>query len=348
MTLDVTRAYPEVLEYYKLLNPREPKPLQKSAQPWIRECLKSVGWEEGDMLPSGLPEYLSAIFSHFKLSPTPVNAKTLFELDEVVQTVSGALTRVKQHHAAQIASKESAVTEEDSANPVLKPLYDSVRQAESEEPAKVVSLSDAEEMLVSQSEEVDSNPTVDIKEELEPVSYSKCPCCGLNLTIPYSPSEVTEDDKRNYLIHVLGGNRFYKSYPIWNGLAVATLKTPSFEEEQAFTLYYNDKIRGLNTENTVAQAITLYQNGRTALTLHSITFRNNLAPTIIAPEVNLEAFEDKVECVSKHVSNWFNKAIPSVELQMELFNALEKFLEDTNTLKQNLSSPDFYGRVMLG
>lgn len=345
MTLDITKAHPEVLEYYTLLNPNEPTPLKKSAQPWIRSCLESAGWVEGGLLPGGLPEYLGALFNHFNMDPTSTNAKKLFEIDEVIQTVSGAIARVKAR-TAPAPKAESMVTEEDANNPVLKPLYESVKKAEAEEPAKFVSLSEAEEILKEHAVEVSEEPVTVINEA--PVSHSKCPCCGLNLTVPYTPSEVTEEDKRNYLIHVLGGSRFYKSYPIWNGLAVATLKTPAFEEEQAFTLYYNDKIRDLNTERTVAQAITLYQNGRTALTLHSVAFRNNLMPTIIAPEVDFSASDNKSECINKHITEWFNKAIPSVELQTELFSTLEKFLEDTNTLKQNLSSPDFYDRVMLG
>lgn len=351
--IDYTQDYTELLQYQNLLDTSNPT--EAGGTPWVEECLSKVGWKKGDPIPGGMGEYVAAILDHLKLKKTSKNVKDIFNIDEVKASVQGAIRAVYEvKHADEVAkekAKELMGDNVDFSNPLMKKLYDAaVRASEKaikenvqpDQETKVISpeeantvMKDTAAIVITQAEEKKSEPVNSVK---------ICPCCGIDLTQPYEPVKITDADKRAYLMHVVGGARFYKEFPLWGGMATVILQTTTPEEEELFNEYYSQYTSEYRSTGDFNRLTQHYQKCRLAVLLKEITFTVPNTPPIKSPGIMSDLFkpEEGKTRLQTYIEKWYDKTIVSLPLQTALNGALESYLKTMSELQQCLNDKDFW------
>ena len=244
---------PEILKCQVYLHPDEPT---KVTSEDVKQYLKELGWQEGDKIPSGMPEYTSHVL---KAMGKPVTVKSLADMfaNETVQaTLKSALNKVKLVEAAGGSVQKRAeklMGNLDNINPdavdVIKELANKVAKDEVEKEAKEKAKeqltedfegledvgSDTESSdsdIAPKEEETADNNTedntegIDISQGIE-VSKHICPRCGFDIDLEYNPFPVTDKDRIQYVYSILGGTDFVKTYDVADGLLSITYSAPS-------------------------------------------------------------------------------------------------------------------------
>lgn len=360
--IDLNKDYTELLQFNKLMNPKNPQPVKAASAKWVRECLESCGWVDGDNIPDGLGNYLDAVIKACGMTVTPKSAKEVIQIPLVNQTLTACLKQTKDFSDLD-AMAEKEATEilgdtPDLSNGLLKQIYDitknSAKKALQDEQQKTELPKDA--VKPTRAEIVKPQEAEKILNEVEPLvinneipDYDFCPCCGIPLKVPYSPSTISDEDRTLFLQHVLGGSRFYKKYPLWGGQVVVTLKTMTPEEERLFDEEYN-RYCFENRENfnqlLVQRSFTRY---RMAGLLQRITFKGDMRGKIEAPSIYDPRFDPKDGETRVHnfLTKWYDTVVTSIEMQRALDSVLDKYLVDMDDLRKNLYNQDFWGGGMM-
>lgn len=239
----------EILKCQVYLHPEEPVDVTSED---VKKYLKVLGWEEGDKIPGGMPEYTSHVL---KAMGKPVTVKSLSDMfaDETVQvTLKSALNKVKLNVVTQdtIDSKFNELvgdtsTLSEGTVESIKALADIVAKKEVEKEAKEkaaehivdtegiegleevgtddVPSSDVTEDVEDNTEMTDDSETNEVLEENRHV----CPRCGFVLSNKYIPFPVTDEDRIQYVYSVLGGTPFSKTYNVADGLLSITYTVPT-------------------------------------------------------------------------------------------------------------------------
>lgn len=353
--IDYTQDYTELLQYQNLLDTSNPT--EAGGTPWVEECLSKVGWKKGDPIPGGMGEYVAAILDHLKLKKTSKNVKDIFNIDEVKASVQGAIRAVYEvKHADEVAKEKAKELMGDNAdldNPLIKKLYDAAVRANEKaitkgtkisETTTVISPEEASTILTEESKKTES------VEELSPKTtvYGTCPRCGLNLNEPFRQPELTLEEKRNYLMHVVGGARFYKEYPLWGGAVSVLLQTPTMEEESVFEEYYGHFINQYRSDNDFQKLTSHYQECRLALLLKELRMNNRVIAS--SPGILADSFQPKdgKTRLQLYIETWYRKTVTSSEMRDALNSALDKYLQDMSLLQQALYSQDFWKGEIAG
>lgn len=225
---------PEILNCQKFLHPEDPVDVTSED---IKPYLAKLGWEEGDKIPSGMQEYTAAVLHVLQ---KPVNMRNLpyfFNDETVIVTLKSALNKVKvylqEKSEVQERVKELVPNIEelhpDTAETVLALAEQSVKD-EIEKEAKIDTPTDTLDGFSDVDTESEDKGDGILK---EPESFEElkshliCPRCMFDITEPYNPYPVTDDDRLNYAYSILGGTDFSKSYVVANGLLEITYTTPS-------------------------------------------------------------------------------------------------------------------------
>lgn len=357
--IDYTQDYTELLQYQNILDTAHPT--EAGGTPWVEDCLSKVGWQKGDPIPGGMGEYVAAILDHLKLKKTSKNVKDVFNIDEVKASVQSAIRAVYEvKHADEVAqerAKELMGGDADFSNPLIQKLYNAAVRAsekaikentDTTKEAEVISTEEANTVMKENAATVVIKP---VEEKTEAtMSLNKCPCCGLDLTKPYNPLEITDVDKKAYLMHVVGGARFYKEFPLWGGMATAVLQTTTPEEEELFNEYYSQYTSEYRTTGDFNRLTQHYQKCRLALILKEISFKVPNTVPIKTPGIMADAFkpENGKTRLQTYIEKWYDKAIISLPLQSALNNALEEYLKLMAELQQALNDKDFWnGGIVL-
>lgn len=243
---------PEILKCQVYLHPDEPT---KVTSEDVKKYLKELGWQEGDKIPSGMPEYTSHVL---KAMGKPVTVKSLADMfaNETVQaTLKSALNKVKLvENAGGNAQKRAEKLTGNLAdfNPdtaeVIQELANKVAKDAVEKEAK----EKAQEQLTEDFdglEEVGSDEATDSSDSLVDSTISEsdneleenekineeditahkhiCPRCGFNIDLEYNPFPVTDTDRVQYVYSLLGGTEFTKTYVVADGLLSITYAAPT-------------------------------------------------------------------------------------------------------------------------
>lgn len=358
--VDLDKDYTELLQFNKLMNPKNPQPVKAASAKWVRECLESCGWSEGDNIPDGLGNYLDAVIKACGLTVSPKTAKEVVQIPIVNQTLTACLKQTKDYsNLDSLAEKE---TEEilgvkpDLSNGLLKQIYDITKNSAKkalkeeqkqvdkiEEPVKEVESAPAELLSAEDAEKI----LKDVKPSLfdtEIPRYDFCPCCGIPLNVPYKSADITDEDRVLFLQHVLGGVRFYKKYPLWGGQVIVTLKTMTPEEERLFDEEYNRYcIENKDNFNQmlVQRTFTRY---KMAGLLQRITFKGDMRGKIEAPSIFDSQFDSQngESRVYNYLTKWYDTVVTSVEMQRALDSVLDKYLLDMDNMRKQLHNQDFW------
>lgn len=357
--VDLNKDYTELLQFNKLMNPKNPQPVKAASAKWVRECLESCGWSDGDNIPEGLGNYLDAVIKACGLTVSPKTAKEVVQIPIVNQTLTACLKQTKDFSdldsLAEKETEEILGVKPDLSNGLLKQIYDitknsakkalkeeqnnsikeTKKEAHKENEATILKPEEAEKIL-------DSVPSLVINNE--PPKYEFCPCCGIPLNTPYVPTEISDEDRSLFLQHVLGGGRFYKKYPLWGGQVTVTLKTMTPEEEQLFDEEYNRyclENRDNFNQILVQRTFTRY---KMAGVLQRITFKGDMRGKVEAPSIYDSQFDpDETETrVHKFLTQWYDKVVTSVEMQRAFDSVLNNYLIDIDNLRKQLYNQDFW------
>lgn len=363
--IDLNKDYTELLQFNKLMNPKNPQPVKAASAKWVRECLESCGWSDGDNIPDGLGNYLDAVIKACGMTVSPRSAKEVIQIPLVRQTLSACLKQTKEFSDIEaIAEKEAEeiVGENpDLNNAILRQIYDiaknSTKKALRDEQLKSIESEPEQQSTDStvQAEIIKPKEAEKILDSVEPSvfnnetpTYTFCPCCGIPLNMPYKPSEITDEDRSLFLQHVLGGGRFYKKYPLWGGQVTVTFKTMTPEEERLFDEEYNRyciENRDNFNRTLIQRTFTRY---KVAGTLQRITFKGDMRGKIEAPSIYDPQFDPKngESRVYNFLTKWYDTIVTSVEMQRALDSVLDQYLLDIDNLRTHLHSQDFWNGGM--
>lgn len=357
--VDLNKDYTELLQFNKLMNPKNPQPVKAASAKWVRECLESCGWSDGDNIPDGLGNYLDSVIKACGLTVSPKSAKKVIQIPLVKQTLTACLKQTKDFSDLDsLAEKETVEIlgeKPDLSNGLLKQIYDitknSAKKALQDEQQKSVKPGESKKAEPKQAELIKPAEAEKILEETQPLvfnneppKYEFCPCCGIPLNTPYNPADITDEDRSLFLQHVLGGGRFYKKYPIWGGQVVVTLKTMTPEEEQLFDEEYNRyclENRDNFNQILVQRTFTRY---KMAGVLQRITFKGDMRGKIEAPSIYDPQFDpdDDETRVQKFLTKWYDTVVTSVEMQRAFDSVLNSYLIDIDNLRKQLYNQDFW------
>ena len=333
----------ELLKLHEVLDIANPVPLSKSTRPWVVECLKSVGWNEGDRVPGGLQNYFASVFKALNLPKTPDSIKRAIEHDEVRMTLATAIHRVyEMDHAAQVAEEKFAdfVGNADTNNPLMRQIYEEAVKAET---AKIKNTTPEE----PKEPEEDFS---DLEEPEKPAlqgDYAPlpiCPCCQWDLTKPYNSPEITDQERRDYLIYVMGGPAFAKKYDLWGGQCSVVFKAPKNQEEDLFVEQYAKDLREGRMEAAII-AQKKFNQYHLAMSIAQLTFhpglgiQNPVVPSIWSSD--FDPSKDKLR-LQNFMEKWYLNTVESVELESALMTEWRKFNDLLVQLQQELNRRDFW------
>lgn len=363
--VDLDKDYTELLQFNKLMNPKNPQPVKAASAKWVRECLESCGWSEGDNIPDGLGNYLDAVIKACGLTVSPKSAKEVVQIPIVNQTLTACLKQTKDFSdldsLAEKETEEILGVKPDLSNGLLKQIYDitknSAKKALQDEQRGAEKEAVNEDVKPEKAELINPDEAQKILDNVEPLvinneipEYQFCPCCGIPLNVPYRPTTITDEDRTLFLQHVLGGTRFYKKYPLWGGQVVVTLKTMTPEEERLFDEEYNRHC--LQSKDAYSQILIqrTFTRYKMAGILQRITFKGDLRGKIEAPSIYDPQFDPKdgETRINNFLTKWYDTVVTSVEMQRALDSVLDKYLIDIDDLRRHLHNQDFWNGGTMG
>lgn len=334
----------ELLKLNEILDTTEPVELSKSTRPWVIECLKEVGWNEGDRVPGNLQNYFASVFKVLDLPKTPDSIQKAIEHEEVRMTLMSAIRRVyEKDNATKVAEEKFAdfAGSENSDNPLMRQIFEEAVKAEA-----IKIQNDAPE----KKEEEDFSDLEGEPESEKSVlggEYARlpiCPCCQWDLTKPYNPPDITDTERRNYLLYVMGGPAFTKKYDLWGGQCSVVFKTIKGKEEDLFVEQYAKDLRDGKLDTTrIAQK--KFNQYHLALSISRLTYNPNLGiPSPIAPSVWSSDFDptpDKLR-LQNFMEKWYLNTVDSIEFESALMTEWRKFNDLLLQLQQELNRRDFW------
>jgi len=340
----------DLLNLHKILDIQKPVSLRATAGAWVRESLKEVGWKEGGAIPGQLPEYFGAVFQTLGLPSRPDSVRAALKHPEVLLTLQSAVRKIQEKENALTAAEESLgdqfrITDEDQG--VMRQIKEAAIQAEVDRiqsEARILEDEASEEELEEELEELEEpkpSPLAINNAQLPP---AVCPCCKWNLSQEYTPAELDLSDQRAYLVYVLGGPAFTKTYSCWGGLCQVTFKTSSSEEEELFIELFS-KEQQEQKLNIIPVANRKFNQYHTALSLKAIQYAPEVqltapvVPSVWSFEFNPDTTHTRLEYF---MEKWYNRMITSVELQQELIEHWKEFNRLLIRLQQELYDKDFW------
>lgn len=332
----------ELLKLNEILDTSDPVELSKSTRPWVIECLKEVGWNEGDRVPGNLQNYFASVFRVLGLPKTPDSIHKAIEHEEVRMTLTSAIRKVyEKDNATKVAEEKFAdfAGSENSDNPLMRQIFEEAVKAEA---AKIQN--DTPEKKEEPEEDFSD---LEQEQEQAPPTFTSlpiCPCCQWDLTKPYNSPEITDKERRAYLLYVMGGPTFTRKYDLWGGQCSVTFKTTSTQDEDLVIELYAKDLREGKLETT-AIAQKKFNQYHLALSLSKLTFNPGLGiPSPVVPSVWSSDFDptsDKLR-LQKFMEKWYLNTIESVELESALMIEWRKFSDLLVQLQQELNRRDFW------
>lgn len=226
----------EILDCQKYLNPNNPVDVTSND---VKDYLKELGWEEGDKIPSGMPEYTSHVLAAMGKPVTLKSLDDMFKDETVIMTLKSALQKTKlivnNKYTVEKRTDElmgDAQYNKDTGTELRK-IAEVIAKKQLEKEAEMDVTDDSGieglEDIGTEADTVEADnkdETVEAEETNEK-HLAVCPRCGLKLNAPYDPFPVTDADRISYAYSLLGGTDFTKTYKVADGLLEITYKVPT-------------------------------------------------------------------------------------------------------------------------
>lgn len=216
---------------------------------FTKNTLEQFGWQKGDPLLDTMGEIIQQIRER---TPATTKAGVLIDIDLMSEQDVGLM------RATLLAAKQAQVTEKkqqefreelDSLSPAVQDVYAKLVAANAqqddgvaivddrstapqpqEQPAPTVEEKKPE---IPEPKKPDLGPETGIRQpdELAPITPAFCPRCEWDLRQQYE-TEITPEDKENFLATILGGTRYKKDYSMLNGKYTVIFRTLLSEENK--------------------------------------------------------------------------------------------------------------------
>ena len=204
--------------------------MQLVEHPFVSEStaktLAQFGWQDGDAIPAELGAKLLAMKEGIAKASDTTVLVAIADLSE--EQINGVKEMLAEAKVVAKKKKEEAEKEERMAkmSPSVAKEYEKLQAA-----TKIVD--DREKVAQEETAEQASAPAPD-KNTPEPVIGPLapplyCPRCGWDVHIPHDV-KITDLDKEDFLVSVLGNKRFYKTYDLFGGRMVVRFRSVTADE----------------------------------------------------------------------------------------------------------------------
>lgn len=322
----------DILDCQKYLHPEDPVDVTSDD---IKAYLITLGWQDGDKIPSGMQEYTAAVL---KIMNKPVSMKSLplFFADETVQvTLKSALNKVKvlQIEQAEIDErvKELVPHPEELRSDAVDDIMEMARKAVKEEMEENAKIDSKPEEIDGFSDIMTDDPAINTAGGIDtPVSDKKeeekkhilCPRCAWDVAETYEPYPVTDDDKLKYVYSILGGVDFIKEYTVAHGLLKIAYRAPN----TSLMRMIEDQVKIDGNKGRNFDYLQPYINNNRyslAASLYSVEALRGSGPNPIIPDI----YDAKFESTNGDTNLY--KFTEYIEKEVIKSSIREKFFRDT-------------------
>lgn len=179
--------------------------------------LSAVGWTEGDQLPPNFSEVLAAMRDEVAAE----SAKAITELPTAMPNYKPPVSKV-------VDITTLPVEKQNEIRDWLAGYKNDVETLNAAPPQPVPPPPQQSPAQPAASQPVAATPTTD-EAATTIVPQTHCVRCHWPTTSPFKV-EATEEDKRRFIIAILGGERFHKEYELLGGVVKVKLRSLTVDE----------------------------------------------------------------------------------------------------------------------
>jgi hypothetical protein len=321
---------------------------------FTRKTLEQFGWEVDDPIPVALGEMLLKFKETLPASAridVLVDAALLPE--ESVQAIKEMLAQAKVVYAKKKEHNDQEA-KLSNLNPAIRAQYESVlRQLEI--------VDDRKEAAAATPAEAEPQPTAAAQpaalpetpapvvlppEPPRPLILPFCPRCGWDMQQKFDVA-ITDRDKEDFLVTVLGGTRFRKKFELFGGRLVVTYRGMLAEENKLVyrQLVLDQQENRVATENEWFAQLMDY---RLACSLESLSDANG-KPIAIVPELDINFKQDKEQPLATPVAaqlEYVNKTVLAQEVTRRIVGLhLRQFQRLVEALEAMAVEPSFWDGI---
>lgn len=230
------------------------------------KTLTQFGWKNGDPIPAELgPKLLGIKEGIAKPSDTTVVVAIADLADAQIQEIKTMLEAAKDVERKQKEDERIAEATK-SMSPTVAAEYRRLQEAKNQQSAEIVD--DRAEVAAKEAVEEKKAPAPPGFDAPEPKS-SFCPRCGWDMALPHDV-KISDADKEDFLISVLGNTRFRKTYDLFGGKMTVHFRSVTADEnEQIYRQIALDQQSGVI--ETRGEWIVKLLNYRMACALEKVT-----------------------------------------------------------------------------
>ena len=219
---DATQFNMEIISAAQCLHPDKPEELaSRNLIPYFQD----LGMNDENIVPGGLREYTAEVMRILDMNPTIANLKTMLELPEVETTLRSA---IKAATSAYEANKATAMPDMSNMQGVSEDVIQKLTQLAQAEQKQTDARHFADNLTPPEEPvQEESAPEEETPPQEEPVikplettpglkdEYMFCPRCGWNVHKSYTPYELTEKDKIQFVYSIMQRVPFEKTFELF-------------------------------------------------------------------------------------------------------------------------------------
>jgi hypothetical protein len=236
------------------------------------KTLMQFGWKNGDPIPAELGQKLIGMKEGIaKPSDNTVVVAAVDLTETQLQEIKALLDEAKEVDKKQ--KEEARIAEATKAmSPTVAAEYRRMQQMTSSNQSAEIVDDRAEVAAQEQNVAVEEKPAEQSPApgfDTPPLQHNYCPRCGWDTALPHDV-KISDADKEDFLISVLGNTRFKKTYELFGGKMVVHFRSVTAEEnEQIYRQIALDQQSGVI--ETRGEWVIKLLNYRMACALEKVT-----------------------------------------------------------------------------
>lgn len=265
---------------------------------FTKKTLEQFGWRANDPIPADLGAFMLQVKESL---PPSSRIDVMIDKDQMKEEdVEKIKTLLKQAKETLLKKSKEEEFEKEAEN-----MTDSVREAlakfsaASETETEIIDDREPAPEKAAQTDEAPTPESTDDKPAEPPVDpditppmaiFPFCPRCGWDMAQKYDV-EVTENDKEDFLITVLGGGRFKRDYELMGGKMILRFRSMLADEN---FLVQRQLLLDQNENGILSEAewfVKLFEY-RMACSLEAV-YDANKKPIMLVPELHEFKVESK-------------------------------------------------------
>lgn len=334
-----------------------------------RRQLESVGWKVGDPIPGDLGERLQQaqqmLTADVPLQDLPIAAgwkpvNTSFV--DITSLPAEKQKEIADYLAAYKKETEQAAVAAEARAAAEKDLPPGISGADREAVLRQMQLSDQMANERSQQSYVIDDRVSDVSAAASPVELPTgvvdeppsaaatappvhiCKRCNWPSDIPFEV-KPTDDDKRVFLIAMLGNTRFRKAYQLLGGMMAATFRSLSSRETMLLHAHLGEMVRSSQSAGQV-EYIANMAEFRLVMSLESIVTAAGVMYE--APDVFTWAKDNKVEVdILPRFRDYMYEKVVNEPVRIVIGETHQAFQRLVGLLETQASSEDFWKGIEL-